>query len=145
MEGEWMRGDTHSDMERWKTCWGRHLVITKRGDSWLGPNPPSTRKIYLSLRLQTSSLSSFLSLYLPESKGWWLKGGKREGWREKKKTLLIYMPLSNWDCILLSCAIVYCVWLSNEKKEQRRDELAAEPSKLLSVHWWLSALTNLVT
>ena len=62
MEGEWIRGDTHSDMERWKTCWERHLVITRLEDSWLIPSPLSTQKIYLSLRLQTS-LSSFLSLY----------------------------------------------------------------------------------
>ncbi len=56
------------------------------------------------------------------------------------KTPLIYMPLRNCNCISLSCAKVYCVWLSNGKMEQRRDELAAEPPKLLSV-WW-SALTG---
>lgn len=76
--------------------------------------------------------------------------GKERGGEKGGKTPLIYFPLRKWHCVSLSYAIVYCVWLSDEKKmERRKDELAAEPSKLLRVvacqHSRLSTLTNLVT
>lgn len=150
MEGEWMRGDTHSDTERWKTCWERHLVITKREDSWHGPNPLSTQKIYLSLRLQTSLLSSFLSLYLQEKQGTTAKGREERGMERKGKTPLIYMPLRNRDCISLSCAIVYCVSLSIEKNGTEKEwagcwAIKAALCVVACQHCRLFALTNLVT
>lgn len=128
MEGEWMRGDTHSDMEKWKTCWERHLVISKQGDSWLGPNTPLPSLSLSRRRRFTCHWASkpphyhlFYHSIFPQKQGR-RTSKEREvesGWREKRKTPQIYMPLRNWDCISLSCAIVYCAWLSNGKKWNR--------------------------
>lgn len=76
--------------------------------------------------------------------------GSKRGMGRRRQTPLIYVPLRNRDCISLSCAIVYCVWLSDEKNgtEERWAGCRAVRAALCVVacqHWWLSALTNLVT
>lgn len=127
--------------------WERHLVITKREDSWPRPSPLSAHKIYLSLGLQTS-LSSFLSLSSCKHSTT-TRGGKKKRIESRRRETLIYMPLGNLYGISLSCAIVYCVWLSNEKNGKEKGwagcwAIKAAFRVVACQHGCLYALTNLV-
>lgn len=144
-----MRGDTHSDTERWKTCWERHSVITKR-DSWSGPNPSQLRRFTCRCASKPPHYhlfyhSVFLKARHDDQREEWERGMDRKG-----KTPLIYMPLGNRDCISLSCAIVYCVWLSNEKNGTVKRwagcwAIKAALCVVACQHWWPSAPANLVS
>lgn len=135
MEGEWMRGDTHSDMERWKTCLRETFSHHQTGRQLAQSQPPlNSEDLLVVAPPKPPHYHLFYHSIFPKARHDNQRRGG-EGMDRKGKTPLIYMPLRNWNSISLSCAIVYCVWLSNEKMEQRKDELVAEPSKLLSV-WW---------
>lgn len=150
-----MRGDTHSDMEKWKTCWERHLVISKQGDSWLSPNTPSPSQCRRFTCYWASKPPHYNLFYrfivFPQKQGRTTKEREEEtGWREMRKTPQIYMPLRNWGCISLSCAVVYCAWLSNEKNGTEKGwagcwAIKAAVCAVACQHWRQSARTDLVT
>lgn len=66
----------------------KHLVITKREDSWLGPSPLSTQKIYLSLRLRKPPhYHLFYHSIFPKARHDNPRRGRREGWIERGRHL----------------------------------------------------------
>ena len=108
----------------------------------------SMKKIYLSLRLQTYSLS----YYLPESKAQQLNRGKRKRDGYKFDTTLIYVSLSRWDIISLWYPWVFIICLTNDKIHQSRNSrermswlLKAAQCVVVHQHCWMSSLSNFVT
>ena len=129
LKGECMMENTHIT---W-VC-----IITKQKESWsqsrcCTSEPPHYHLFYHFLTAEGNNEQR-------EEKEWRDRGEKR-----------IYIARGNQDCILLSCTVLYCVWLSNGKKNGTEKGWAgcwaikAALCVAAGQLWWLSALANLVT
>lgn len=151
MEGEWMREDTHSDTERWKTCLRETFSHHQAGRQLARSQPPlNSEDLLVVAPPKPPHYHIFYHSIFPKARHDNQREGGERGMDRKGKTPLIYMPLRNWNCISLSCAIVYCVWLSNGKNGTEKGwagcwAIKAALCVVACQNWWLPALTNLVT
>lgn len=141
MEGEWMRGNTHSDT---RETFSHHQARRQLAVS----QPPISSQDLLVVG--PPNLIIVVSIALSSCKhSTTTRGGKKKRIESRRRETRIYMPLGNLYGISLSCAIVYCVWLSNEKNGKEKGwagcwAIKAAFRVVACQHGCLYALTNLV-